>query len=376
MTEQTVEGSALPRSPLTSRQEAAGARFEAYQGWQVASEYAGVETEYQALRNGAGLVDLSHRVRLRITGRDRRTWLHGQVTQDIKGLADGRATYATLLTPQGRMVCDLRVLALPDALLLEAPAGTEVPIGEYLDRFLIMERAEIEDLTTDLAQISLHGPSAAAVAEKVLSIPITQLAPWSLTQIEYHGEEITGVRMPRCGEDGIDLWVPANLAGSLWDSLVQAGAPPVGWHALNARRVEAGIPWWGEELELSINPMEARLEHAIHFHKGCYVGQEIIARIEARGHVNNLLAGFLIQGNDLPARDAEIHHQGKRVGRLRTALHSLGLERPIALGYLRRELQEPGTRVQAVVADREAIELEVTALPFIPHASPQVPNLL
>src|SRR5688572_14510331 len=128
----------MKRTVLGALHEARGAQWMAYCGWEIPACYSGVELEYQALQEGVGLIDFSYRCRLRITGRDRRTWLHGQVTQDINGLPDWRGAYATILDPKGRMVSDLRVFALPDMLFLDAPAGTEKPIAEYLDQYLIM----------------------------------------------------------------------------------------------------------------------------------------------------------------------------------------------------------------------------------------------
>ena len=268
---------------------------------------------------------------------------------------------------------DLRIFALGEELLVDAPAGTESPMPEYLDRYLIMERAEIEDLTESWALLSLQGPLSHCALAAVLGAETADLPMGGIRRFPYLEESLYVTRATHCGEDGFDLFAPAAVAPSLWASLCQNrphfAVHSVGWEALNIRRVEAGIPWWGEELDSTIVPLEARLEHAIHFRKGCYVGQEIIARIEARGHVNNLLAGFFVQGDTLPERGTEIHHEGKRVGKVSTALTSLALGRPIALGYLRRELQEPGTRVQAISGDR-TLDLEVTSLPFVPHDYP------
>lgn len=363
----------MKRTALGPLHEARGAHWMEYHGWQIPARYGALEQEYEALQEGAGLVDRSHRGKMRISGRDRRSWLHGQVTQDVNGLPEWRGAYAAVLTPQGKMVCDMRIFALPDALLADVPAGTETPMPEYLDRYLIMERAEIEDLTDEWALLSLLGPQSAGVAGSVLGDPLTQLPPWGIAAATLADETVYVARTDYGGEDGFDFFVPSRCAAALWGALCQHRAAfavhSVGWEALNVRRVEAGIPWWGAELDSSIVPLEARLEHAIHFRKGCYVGQEIIARIEARGHVNNLLAGFFIEGEELPPAGAEVRSEEKKVGRITSAVHSLRLKRPIALGYLRRELQEPGTRVQAVSDDR-SWDLEVAALPFVPSDAP------
>jgi folate-binding protein YgfZ len=365
-TEATAIG--LKRTCLSRLHEARGAIWREHHGWEIPACYSNVRDEYQLLRSGCGLLDLSYRTKLRITGRDRRTWLHGQVTQDVTHLPDGRGAYATVITPQGRMVADLRVFALTEALYVDAPAGIEPPLAEYLDQFLIMERAEIEDLTDVEALLSLQGPLAADALACVFGRETAALKPWEIREEQFQNLPVLIAGADHCGEGGFDLRLPAGLAADLWAALSQCrtefGVESVGWDALNVRRFEAGIPWWGEELDSSVVPLEARLERAIHFQKGCYVGQEIIARIEARGHVNNLLAGFRVEGDALPPRNAEIRHEGKRVGRVTSAVHSLGLDAPIALGYLRREHQEPGTRLAAVTGDRE-IGLVVTPLPFV-----------
>lgn len=338
-----------------------------------------MEQEYQVLQEGVGLIDLSHRCRLRVTGRDRRSWLHGQVTQEINKLADGRSAYATILNPQGHMIADLQVYAVPDALLLDFPAGTESPMAEYLDRFLIMERAEIEDLTESWSLLSLQGPQSPAALASVFGEEVLSIADNEIREECFDGERAYLARASHCGEDGFDLFVPAARAAALWGMLCQHrpnfAVHSVGWEAFNLRRLEAGIPWWGEELDKSVIPLEARLHHGISLTKGCYVGQEIIARIDARGQVNNLLAGFLVEGDTLPPRGAEIHHEGKKVGKVSTALHSLRLNRPIALGYLRRELQDPGTEVEALTASGP-VKLTVTPLPFVPHDYPPPANKL
>lgn len=363
----------MKRTVLSALHEARGACWMEHHGWEIPARYAEVQAEYQALQEGVGLIDLSYRTLLKVTGRDRRTWLHGQVTQDIVHLPEGRGAYATIMTPQGRMVSDLSVFALGDALLLDFPAGTDVPPADYLNRYLIMERAEIEELSEGWALLSLQGPQSPCALSAVLGQNVSRMEAWQIREECYQDNPLYVARVGHCGEDGYDLYVPAASAPSLWGSLCQHRAEfavhSVGWEALNIRRLEAGIPWWGEELDGTIVPLEARLDRAIHPEKGCYVGQEIIARLHARGHVNNLLAGFRVLEDALPARGSEIHHGGRKVGRVSTALQSLRLQHPIALGYLRRELQDQGTRVQAMTADG-AVELEVVPLPFVPDDWP------
>ncbi len=368
---------ALRRMALAALHEARGAQWEEHLGWEVPGCYSGVPSEHQALHQGVGLIDLSHRQRVLLSGRDRKTWLNGQCTQNVLTLEDFHLRYATIISPQGQMVADVRIIALPDALLLDLPAGTTAPMAEYLERYLIMERADVEDISEGWAHISAQGPLAAQAAALVLTDEIADLPLWTGITSTFELGPLHVFRISRCGEDGFEFFVPTAAATSLWTALCvsrpELAVQSVGKRALNVRRVEAGVPWWGSELDGTIVPLEARLEHAIDYNKGCYVGQEIIARIHARGHVNNQLAGFFFEGDTPPPKGSEIHHEGKKVGRTTSAVHSLTLDRGIGLGFLRRELQEPGTEVTAMTEAGE-IPLTVAALPFVPHDCPQVPS--
>lgn len=363
----------MRRMPLHTLHEARGAEWMEYHGWAVPRCFSAVEQEYLALQEGVGLLDLSYRSKLRITGRDRRSWLHGQCTQDIENLPDGRGAYALILNPQGRLVTDLRVFAVPDALWVDTPPGTSVPVHEYLERYVVMERVRLEDATESWALLSLQGPLASCVVGALWGREMLDLRLWDVREAEFEEVPVLLARAPHCGEDGFDIFAPASAAAPLWAALSQHrrefAVHSVGWEALNIRRVEAGIPWWRAELDETVVPLEARLDHAISRTKGCYVGQEIIARIDARGQVKSLLAGFFVHGETLPERGAAIRRNGQAVGRVCTALRSLRLGRPIALGYLHRDLQEPGTRVTAETPAGR-IELEVTSLPFVPHDYP------
>lgn len=362
--------------PLAALHEARGAQMMDYAGWRIPGRYSEVEAEYGALHDGAGLIDLSYRGLFKVSGRDARSWLQGQVTQEIASLPAGRAAYATVMTAQGRLVCDMYVYALADGLLCDVPAGLDPPAPEYLDRFLIMERAEIEDLTHAWATLTLQGPRSREAMTALLGPEVLVMSFAAVQEFRWQETAILAARVSHCGEDGYDLMLPAECAAPLWADLCrnrsENAVHSVGWEAFNLRRTEAGVPWWGAELDPSVNPMEARLDHAVSLNKGCYVGQEIIARIHARGHVNNLLVGFFVEAGEdgaLPREGAELYIDERKVGRLTTVLRSLRLGRPIALGYLRREFQEPGVEISAL-SDERRWRCRVAKLPFVPDASP------
>jgi folate-binding protein YgfZ len=349
----------------------------------------GIAAEVRAVRENVGLCAPMGRSLIRISGEDRRTWLQGQISNDVLGLPDGQGFEAVILTVQGHLLSHLRVFALPDALLLDLPAATTERVLKTLDRYLILEQVEIEDVSGSFRLFSLQGPRAVQVVER-LPGGIASLAPWGVVEVEGDGAPLIASRVSHTGEDGFDLFVPtdgaAELEGRLRAEVLACGGAVVGDAALEVLRIEAGIPIWGRELDESIVPLEARLDHAISRTKGCYVGQEIIARIDARGQVNNLLVGIRPEGTVarssrmagshpapgraggevVPAWGDTLVSGERAVGRVTSATFSPTLGAPIALGYLRRQFVAPGTPI-AIRSTSGDAPAHVAALPFVPR---------
>jgi folate-binding protein YgfZ len=349
---------------------AAGATWFEYGGTTAARDFGDAAAEYRAVRETAALFALTWRGSLRFVGPDRRQWLHGQVTNDVVGLADGAWNEAAVLNIQGHMLAALRIFALPDALLADLPAEIVPSIAQSLDRYLIMEKVEIEDASSELVLYSVQGPRAAEAVRAATGVDAAPLAPHTLTVQEGPGgHPLIVARASQTGESGFDLFAAGEIASLIWERLAdavrQVGGRPAGWEALNTLRVEAGLPWWGHELSPAIVPLEARLERAISFTKGCYVGQEIIARIDARGRVNNLLGGLRLSGTALPAPGSRVLGDGKAIGRITTAVYSPAVGGPIALAFMRREWTEPGRSV-VVETEEEPVPADAMALPFVP----------
>jgi folate-binding protein YgfZ len=359
----------MEHDPLLERLEATGARLFDYQGSPAARDFGDPVAEYRAARETAALFPLTWRGALRFVGPDRRSWLHGQVTNEVTGLPDGAWNEAAVLNIQGHMVAMLRVLALPNALLAELPTTIAGATAAHLDRYLIMERVEIEDASGEVRLFSVQGPRAAEVVRAATGVAAAEVAPYTLTTQEGPGgAPLIVARATQTGESGFDLFAATEAAPLVWGLLGEAvrgvGGRAAGWEALNTLRVEAGIPWWGHEIDASIVPFEARLERAISLTKGCYVGQEIIARIDARGRVNNLLGGLRLSGEALPEPGSEVHSEERKIGRVTTAVPSPALGAPVALAFLRREWTEPGRTVW-VESGGERLPATTQALPFV-----------
>ncbi len=318
-----------------------------------------------AARRGTGLLDLSHRSRLTVVGPDRLSWLQGIVTNDVQKLAPGEGCAAAALTSKGKLVGELRIHVRPSEIWIDAETHRGEALLAHLSHFIIMEDCEVRDISPELAVLALVGPKARETARHLFRAPGPTLAPLAdYAQSEVRAPAlaelpVVAIGWPDLGLPGIAFWINPNMADQVWEALRLAGAVPMGFDAAEILRVEAGRPRDGAELDEDVIPLEAGLEAEISDSKGCYLGQEIIARVSHRGHVNRKLAGFTLSG-ELPALPAPLSRDGKVVGELRSAVRSASLGRNIGLGYLRRELLAPGTEVS--LADGQAAT--VTAVPF------------
>jgi len=351
------------RTPLHPIHERLGAVLAETDGWLLPLHYGDPAGEHRAVRSAAGLLDRSHRGKLEATGRDRVGFLQGMLTNDVKVLGPGQGCWAALLDAHGKVVSLLVVHALEDRLVLELDPGLTAKTLEALERHLISERVEFRDAGGEWGILGCHGPEARPVVEAFLGRALPPLAPWHHAPLGLDSTAGRVVRAEVTGEEGYDLWLPPERLAEAWGRLVALGARPVGQEALNALRVEAGIPWYGADVDEGTLAIEAPLEAAISYTKGCYIGQEIVARVTYRGHVNRKLVGFVLQEGALPRRGDRVVVAGKEVGAITSAVASPTLGRPIALGYLRREHWEPGTRVE-IHAEGRSLGAEVAALPF------------
>lgn len=362
----------MPRSPLFEKLKAAQAQFFDYQGWEIPSSFGSVEAEYWALKKGVGLLDLSYRGRLLVCGEDAPRFLHGMVTNEIKGLEVGRGNYAFVLDVHGHILAEARIFRLhAESYLIECEPQLTAVIREALDRHIISDVVELEDASASQGCLALEGPCAREVVREALRFDPSKMP--SLEHLEIQDLPACGERSQTArlacaalsGEKGYWIFASPELLGGLWKKALEAGTPlglwPVGFEALEICRLEAGIPRYGCDMDTKTLPQETGQMQAISFTKGCYIGQEVVERIRSRGHVNRRLVGLLLEGEPKVPRDAMILAGGHPVGSITSSAYSYGLRRTIALGYLRREYAEPGT---AVVVENSSAE--VAALPFLP----------
>lgn len=349
----------MPETPLLARHEKAGARLAEEAGWRMPRDFGDPEAEHRACREGAIVMDLSHWGKLAFSGPDAVPFLHGMLTNGVQDLKAGEGVYAAFLTRQGKFVSDLHLYRRAEDLLALVPPGMSGPLAGALDHFIIMDQVEVAERTEALCALGLFGPGAPDIAARAG-------LPWPEGGEHRHvvRDEIMAARELWTGEEGCILLVPRDLAGGAWERLASAGARPAGLGAFETLTLEAGVPLFGKDMGPEVNPMQAGLEtRVLDFQKGCYIGQEVIAKIKYLGQVNRGLAGIRLEGEEAPPAGAAVLKEGEEAGEVTRAALSPSLGRGIALAYLHRKAMEPGTEVRVRWEGGEA-RGRVAALPF------------
>jgi folate-binding protein YgfZ len=318
----------------------------------LAIDTARLEAEYRALTESCGLLDSSKRGKLALTGPEAKAFLAGQVTNDIEALSLGSGCYAAFLTPKGKMLGDLRVLDLGDELLLDTERVALQALFDMIRRFKIGYEVELHKRTVERGLLSLIGPDALRVADAEGLADVEHANAF----LEIEGIAVLAVRT----YVGADMICEASDTEQLTSALLARGAQTVSEQTAEILRVERGRPRYGIDLDDTVIPQEAGLnERAVSFTKGCYVGQETVARLYYRGKPNRHLRGLRL--SEPGATGDELRLGEKPVGRLGSTVVSPGLG-PIALALVRREA-EPGTTITVGKHGDSAV---VGELPFAP----------
>jgi folate-binding protein YgfZ len=306
--------------------------------------------ELTALVAGCGVYRSSAAL-FAITGSDRVRWLNGMISNNVRDLAPGRGVYGFVLNPQGHILGDLYVFNEGESLVAQIERTQVDRLLELLRRYIIMDKVEIEDLGAKTAVLGLAGPESV----KVLASAGLQaeLGPLQFVASTWNGFPATLV----CGDNScvpnFELWVPNEKADAACQHLNRLGAEPVSDEGLETFRILCGIPKFGQDIGERTLPQETGQERALNFSKGCYIGQEIVERIRARGAVHRTFTGFEIKGN-VPAPGTKVQSEGKDVGEITSILAVLLEGKWLALGYLRKEF---------VATDKVLLAGEATVTP-------------
>ena len=334
------------------------------------SVHSTAQEEYRAATETAGLVDRSHLGRLEITGADGLDLLNRLSTNNLEVLGIGDGALTVLTSNKGRIVDLLHVLRLEDRLLVLTGPETRAKVAEWIDFYTFVEDVTVTDVTEETGMLSVIGPKAEEIIVRLCgddAMPV----PEGAVPITADGTDATLVRCSDLGRlPEYALVVPRTDAETLWQAMLRMGAEegavPVGMDAFEAIRVENRVPAPGKELTEDYNPLEAGLLNLVSFNKGCYIGQEVVTRLDTYDKVQKHLVGLEFDGDSAPAEGAALFSDGKKAGMVTSVAVSPGTGRTVGLGYVRKAQAESGTRlnvgsdtrgVAIVVAPRERVEV-------------------
>jgi len=330
---------------------------------ETAADLGDWRAEYRAFTESCALAARPDRGTVLVAGPRCAEMIDGLLTNSVKDLA-GAGRHALLLTAKGKVLTDLRVFPRGDDMLLDLPrAGLANLLGAF-KKYLPPMHATFEDTSGSLSQLGLYGPQAAEAAAAGLGTEVPQVH-LGVAEFEHTGARVTVIRSRRLAGDGVEIIAPGaavpELAGRLLAAAEQRGGRASGMRALDIVRVESGVPRYGVDMDESNLAQETGLEEeAISYDKGCYLGQEVVARIHFRGHVNRRLAGLRFR-EEAASAGAALHDGEREVGTVTSAVESPEFG-PIGLGYVRREIETSS------VLRVSGGEVTVAEVPFRPYS--------
>ncbi len=354
----------MPDLRLRSYHEVDGAVFRKEAGWDVPSSYGALDREVDAVRRTAGMTDLSDRAKVAVGGSDRVTFLDGLLTADIKVLEPGRSAPALVLDEASHVLGDVRVIALGDSFILDMEATQKDSLLDYFRKQVVSDDVSLKDLGF-CGHIEVHGPRAPDAVSSVLGVEVGGLSVGEHTTfpVDRHRSGYA-LRVSELGEYGFAIWVVDDPLAAVWSSLFSAGVSPVGRDALEILRIESGRPRFGPDMGPSTLALEVAPEGILSFTKGCYRGQEVVARGVGVGQVNRRLLGLRIDGDVPPSGGDVIRLEGQEIGRVTSGCWSPTTGWVIALALLRVDKIRTDSRL---FIDHDGWDLRASLhpLPFV-----------
>jgi aminomethyltransferase len=364
----TSDAPTLKRTQLYDAHLKAGAKMVPFAGWEMPVSYpGGIISEVKVVRTAAGMFDVSHMGRLRVTGANAAGFLDTVCSADVSGLAQGRSKYHLICNERGGIIDDAIVYRLGvDECLLVVNAGNK---GAVLSWILPRARSAggitVRDTSSDFAMIAVQGPSAVDSVDRLSGGTASQIRPFRIGEIAIDGASMLAGRTGYTGEDGFEIMPPTRVATAVWDRLLQAGVQPCGLGARDVCRLEAGLMLHGVDMTVENNPFEAGLGRFVHLESPGYVAAGALKRMSAEG-TQRVIAGLRVLERAIPRHGHTIHPgggDGKQVGIVTSGTHSPTLDADIGMGYVDRTFASPGTKLKIDVRGRR-VDAEVVPLPF------------
>ena len=339
-------------------------------GVEYPSYFINPVAEYKALTHDAGVIDLTHWRTFRLTGKDHVVFLNAMLTNDIGALEPGRGCHSLMTTIKGKIIAELFVFVREDDVLVFVHQGNALETYEVLQKHIIMEDVTVEDLSSRYGVIAMEGPKSHDILWRIFSTGPFPKEPLQASLREFKDVNIFLMRNSVTGEDGYHLMIPTEHVEQLRDYLVQAARGsdglPVGGIAWNMKRTEKGLPWFGIDFTEENFPDETRLGSTISYTKGCFRGQETLARLHYRGHVNRMLVGLTVGDDDVPEA---VRKRADAFGQKTNNYDEVGLKQtaePVARDLDLRTAFEPGTELFPLEGEPDKAVGHLTSVAFSP----------
>ncbi|HKQ88125.1 MAG TPA: glycine cleavage T C-terminal barrel domain-containing protein [Candidatus Acidoferrales bacterium] len=338
-------------SPLLAEHRAAGARIGEFSGCLLPEGFSDFDTEYKAARETVALFDTNWHLTANFTGRDRVKYLHAITSGNVKDLAADRGTLALLLNPQGRILAELEIYALPESILLRSHVSLREQTIATLRKYILGSQVKAEDATDATGSFAIEGPRTADVLKQIAAVDLAEIPDMAACEIRIDQIACRLLCRSHFAQPGAEIVASREALPQLWrtaEAAVRAhGGGPIGMIALNSLRLEAGVPWFPIDFNDTVIPHEAAVEGThISFNKGCYTGQEIVERVRSQGRVNRKRVRLRFSSAQPPLAGTKLRANGAEVGAITSAAYSPAASTAIGMGYVRREQHAPGSRVE------------------------------
>ena len=351
----------LQRSALHPFAATCGATFDERHGWELPLVYSNQSAEYLAATTAVAMHDASYNGRLKASGADGLDLLNRLSTNKVVDLEPNQGAPTILTTDRGRILDLIGVFNVGDSILLVTSPGTQQQVIDWLDKYTIMEDLSVEDITSDTTMLSVLGPSSLATLEEVSGSVLGEVQPYHSLLIEVGGHQVRIIHHPLGELSRFDLLFAPEAASDIWQHLLALGITPVGVEAFDAVRVAYAVPALGQEMGDSYNPLEAGLIGSIDFAKGCYIGQEVIARLDTYQKVQKHLVRLQFSPEAAVSEGASLIHNGQTVGSVTSVTTIPTGGGIIGLGYVRKASATVGARLE--LAEPAAGWAEIQDLP-------------
>lgn len=362
----------LKHTPLHAEHVAFGAKIVPFAGYAMPIQYpTGILKEHQAVRNAAGLFDVSHMGELEVRGADALDLVQYVLTNDASRLAVGQAQYTVLCRDDGGTLDDCIVYRFEDRYMIVVNAANLDKDRRWIERHAGRFDAELVDRSADTGLLALQGPEAQEILTRLTDADLDAIRFYHFVEDAVAGREAVISRTGYTGEDGFELYVAADDAGHVWRELIRVGAPegllPAGLGARDSLRLEVGYALYGNDLEEERTPLEAGLGWVVKLDKGEFLGRDALARQKETGLTERLI-GFVLQERGFPRHGYAIRHDGETAGSVTSGVLSPSIGKGVGLAYMTADSAKPGTAIEVMIRD-QPVAAEVTRPPFYTEGS-------